>query len=96
MKEFIEKIFSKQQVTIDELSKFIIEYTELCGIEDTTPQHIQGAIQLISNGVINPLTLEHIRYDLMYACKNCASKLGLQVVEMKDKYGNVLYTKIQE
>ena len=34
-------------------------------------------------------------FDLMYACKNCASKLGLQVVEMKDKNG-VLYTKIQE
>ena len=35
-------------------------------------------------------------FDLRYACKNCASKLGLQVVEMRDKNGVVLYTKIQE
>ena len=86
MKEFINKIFSNQQVSIEELSNFIVEYSELCGIKDTTPQHIQFAIQLIQNGM----------FDLMYACKNCASKLGLQVVEMKDKNGVVLYTKIQE
>ena len=86
MKEFINKIFSNQQVTIEELSNFIVEYSELCGIKDTTSQHIQVATQLIQNGM----------FDLMYACKNCASKLGLQVVEMKDKNGVVLYTKIQE
>ena len=86
MKEFINKIFSNQQVSIEELSNFIVEYSELCGIKDTTPQHIQIVIQLIQNGM----------FDLRYACKNCASKLGLQVVEMKDKNGVVLYTKIQE
>ena len=86
MKEFINKIFSNQQVTIEELSNFIVEYSELCDIKDTTSQHIQAAIQFIQNGM----------FDLRYACKNCASKLGLQVVEMKDKNGVVLYTKIQE
>ena len=86
MKEFINKIFSNQQVSIEELSNFIVEYSELCGIKDTTSQHIQAAIQFIQNGM----------FDLRYACKNCAGKLGLQVVEMKDKNGVVLYTKIQE
>jgi DNA-binding LytR/AlgR family response regulator len=86
MKEFINKIFSNQQVTIEELSKFIVEYSELCGIKNTTAQHIQFAIQFIQNGM----------FDLKYACKNCANKLGLQVVEMKDKNGMILYTKIQE
>ena len=86
MKEFINKIFSNQQVTIEELSNFIVEYSELCGIKNTTPQHIQFAIQLIQNGM----------FDLRYACKNCAIKLGLQVVEMKDKNGIILYTKIQD
>ena len=86
MKEFINKIFSNQQITIEELSNFIIEYSELCGIKNTTSRHIQAAIQFIQNGM----------FDLRYACKNCASKLGLQVVEMKDKNGAVLYTKIQE
>ena len=28
MKEFIEKIFANQQVTIEELSNFIVEYSE--------------------------------------------------------------------
>ena len=86
MKEFINKIFSNQQVTIEELSSFIVEYSELCGIKDTTPQHIQFAIQLIQNGM----------FDLKYACKNCAKKLELQVVEMYDKNGQLLYTKIEE
>lgn len=86
MKEFINKIFSNQKVTIEELSKFIVEYAELCEIKNTTPQHIQFAIQLIQNGM----------FDLKYACKNCAKKLGLQVVEMYDKNGRLLYTKIEE
>lgn len=86
MKEFINKIFTNQHVTIDELSNFIVEYSELCDIKNTTPQHIQFAIQLIQNGM----------FDLQYACKNCASKLGLQIIDMKDKNGIVLYTKIQE
>lgn len=86
MKEFINKIFSNQQITIEELSNFIVEYSELCGIKHTTPQHIQIAIQFIQQGM----------FDLRYACKNCAAKLGLQVVEMKDKNGVVLYTKIEE
>ena len=87
MKEFINKIFSNQQVTIEELSSFIVEYAELCGIKNTTPQYIQIAIQLIQNGM----------FDLKYACKNCASKLGLQIVEMWDTKSNqLLYTKIQE
>ena len=86
MKEFINKIFSNQQVTIEELSKFIVEYAELCEIRSTTPQHIQFTIQFIQNGM----------FDLKYACKNCAKKLGLQVVEMYDKNGQLLYTKIEE
>ena len=86
MKEFINKIFSNQKVTIEELSKFIVEYAELCEIKNTTPQHIQFAIQLIQNGM----------FDLKYACKNCAKKLGLRVVEMYNKNGQLLYTKIEE
>lgn len=86
MKEFINKIFSNQQVSIEELSNFVVEYSELCGIKNTTPQHIQIAIQFIQQGL----------FDLMYACKNCANKLGLQAIEMRDKNGVVLYTKIQE
>lgn len=86
MKEFINKIFSNQQVTIEELSNFIVEYSELCGIKNTTPQHIQFAIQMIRQEM----------FDLKYACKNCAKKLGLQLVEMYDKSGQLLYTKIEE
>ena len=86
MKEFISKIFLNQQVTIEELSNCIVEYSELCGINDTASQYVQIAAQLIQSGM----------FDLMYACKNCANKLGLQVVELRDKNGVILYTKIQE
>ena len=86
MKEFINKIFSKQQITVEELSQFIYEYSDLCGIKNTTGEHINIAVDLINKGY----------FDLLYSCKNCANKLGLQVVEMKDINGNILYTKIQE
>ena len=87
MKEFINKIFSNQQVSIEELSNFIVEYSELCGIKYTTSHHIQIAIQFIQNGM----------FDLQYACKNCADKLGLQVVELTNvNTGQLIYRKIQE
>ena len=86
MREFVEKVFSNQQIKLDDLSKFIIEYAELCGLKNTTPQHVQFALQMIQQGM----------FDLNYACKNCASKLGLQVVEMKDENGNLMYIKIQD
>jgi hypothetical protein len=87
MKEFINKIFANQPVTIEEISSFIVEYSELCGIKDTTAHHIQMAIQMIQVGM----------FDLTYACKNCASKLGLQVVELWDTKSNkLIYRKIQE
>jgi len=86
VKEFINKVFSNQQVTIEELSKFIVEYAELCEIRSTTPQHVQFAIQLIQSGM----------FDLNYACRMCANKLGINYVELRDKNGVLLYTKIQE
>ena len=87
MKEFINKIFSNQQITIEELNKFIIDYSELCGIKNTTPEQLQIAAQFLQNGM----------FDLQYAVKNCADKLGLQVVELTDtKTGQLIYRKIQE
>ena len=97
MKEFINKIFANQQVTIEELNNFIIDYSELCGIKNTTPEQLEIAVQLIQNNQINPFTGENIGFDLMYAVKNCADKLGLQVVELTDtKTGQLIYRKIQE
>ena len=97
MKEFINKIFANQQVTIQELNNFIIDYSELCGIKNTTPEQLQVAVQLIQNNQVNPFTGESVGFDLMYACKNCASKLGLQVVELWDtKTNQLIYRKIQE
>ena len=86
MKEFINKVFSNQKVTIEELSKFIIDYCELCEIRNTTPEQLQFAIQFIQQGL----------FDLNYACRNCAKKLGIQYIELRDKNGVLLYTKIQE
>jgi predicted transcriptional regulator YheO len=87
MKEFINKVFANQQITIEELSKFIINYSELCGIKNTTPEQLQIASQLIQNGI----------FDIQYACKNCADKLELQVVELWDtKTNQLIYRKIQE
>jgi len=80
MKEFIEKVLLNQQVNLSDLSKFIIEYSELCGIKNTTPAQLNAAVQLISAGV----------FDLKHACKMYANKIGLQITEVCDSYGNVI------
>jgi hypothetical protein len=87
MKDFIEKILSNKQVTIEELNRFILDYSELCGVKNTTPEQLQMAVQFIQAGM----------FDLNFAVKNCANKLGIQIVELWDtKTNRLLNTKIQE
>lgn len=86
MKEFIVKVLTEEKVTTEELAKFIVEYCELCGIVNTTGEQVLMAIQLIQQGL----------FDLKYACKNCANKIGLQITETLDKNGKILFTQIKE
>jgi hypothetical protein len=79
MKNFIEKILSNQQVTINELSSFIIEYADLCGIKNTNEQHVQAAIHLIVNGIIDPKTMQYIKFDIKYACKNYTKLKNIEI-----------------
>lgn len=86
MREFVDKVFANQPVSIDELNKFILEYYELCGVKDVDSQKLSMTVQHIQSG----------RGDLRYACKKYCGLKDLQVVEMFDKNNNLMYTKIQD
>lgn len=87
MREFIEKVLTNQQININELSQFIVEYSELCGIKNTNAQHIQFAIQMIQQGM----------FSLQYAIDNYIEKSGLRVTErLLDKNGVLIKVKIEK
>lgn len=87
MREFIEKVLTNQQININELSQFIVEYSELCGIKNTNDQHIQFAIQMIQQGM----------FSLQYAIDNYIEKSGLRVTErLLDKNGVLIKVKIEK
>ena len=80
MKEFINKVLSNQQITINELTSFIAVYSDLCGLKDTTSDHINYAVQLINIG----------QFDLRYACKNYAKLKNIEIDELKDINGELI------
>ena len=86
MKEFIKKVFNQDGLTLPELNEFIIDYCKLCQVKDPSVDEMNIISQLIQNGSFN----------LIFACKNAAVKLGMDVYEIKDKNGVIIGYKVNE
>ena len=86
MKKFIKKVFNNEDITITDLNEFIVDYCKLCQVKDPSANEINIISQLIQNGSFN----------LIFACKNAAVKLGMDVYEIKDKNGIIIGYKINE
>ena len=91
MKEFINKIFSNQQVSVEELSKFIVEYAELCEIRSTTPQHIQFAIQLIQKGINQVIVIDDFLGATFLSSDNLLSVANDLKVLIPNLYHETVY-----
>ena len=80
MKEFINKIINNQQVNLNELHTFIVDYCKLMENKIPTQEELSGIVQLIQMKM----------FDLIYAVKQAAIKLNIQITSIYDKHGNII------
>ena len=69
MKEFIKKIINNEQIQIEELNKFIVDYLKLMDKREPVVQEISQIAQLLQMGMM----------DLRFAVMSAAKKLGMQI-----------------
>ena len=77
MKEFINKIVNNQQVNINELNTFIVDYCKLMENKSPTSEELVGIVQMIQTGMFN----------LIYAVKTVSIKLNIPLTILYDKHG---------
>lgn len=77
MKEFINKIVNNQQVSINELNVFIVDYCKLMENKIPDATELVAITQMIQTGMFN----------LIYAIKLAAIKLNIPLNILYDKHG---------
>lgn len=77
MENFIKKIINNEQVNLTELNTFIVDYCKLMGNKIPTQEELSGIVQLIQMKI----------FDLVYAVKQAALKLNIQINILYDKQG---------
>ena len=80
MKEFINKIINNQQVNINELNTFIVDYCKLMKNKIPTQEELTGIVTAIQMGIFNLTT----------AVKYAAIKLNIQINILYDKQGQMI------
>lgn len=81
-KEIVIKILKQQQITLEELNKFIVDYIQLKQAKAITPEQIKGIIQFISMGL----------FDLRFAALQAAESLKINVSTLLDINNNIIQT----
>ena len=80
MENFIKKIINNEQINSTELNTFIVDYCKLMGNKIPTQQELSGITQAIQMNM----------FDLIFAVKNAAIKLNIQLNSIYDKHGNLI------
>ena len=80
MKEFINKIINNQQVNINELNTFIVDYCKLMENKIPTQEELTGIVTAIQMRIFNLTT----------AVKYAAIKLNIQINTLYDKQGQMI------
>lgn len=77
MKEFINKIVNNQQININELNTFIVDYCKLMDNKLPNSEELSLILQMIQMGAFN----------LNYSVKIAAIKLNIPLTILYDKQG---------
>lgn len=80
MKEFINKIISNQQINLNELNTFILDYCKLMNNKIPTQEELTGIVTAIQMRIFNLTT----------AVKYAAIKLDIQINTLYDKQGQMI------
>ena len=86
IKKLIEGVVSGKPVSDRDLGAFIAEYSELCGIKDTSQDYIDVAVMLVKNG----------NFNIIHAINKYIEIKGLLVTKISDKNGLLIDIKIEE
>lgn len=81
-KSTIKKILSRESINQQEASEFIVDYCKMKKNEDITSEQLSGIMQAIQMGLFN----------LQYAAEQAAIQLGIDVVQVIGKQGEILKT----
>lgn len=80
MKDFINKIINNQQIHLNELNDFIINYCKMMDVKEPSAQELNAINQLIQIG----------HFDLLFAVKIAAQKLDIQINSLYDKHKQLI------
>ena len=80
MKEFINKIINNQQINLNELNTFILDYCKLMNNKIPTQEELTGIVTAIQMRIFNLTT----------AVKYAAIKLNIQINTLYDKQGQMI------
>jgi|GEM_PF-5634320 len=80
MENFIKRIINNEQINLIELNTFIVDYCKLMENKIPTQEELSEIVQLIQMKM----------FDLIYAVKQAAIKLNIQITSIYDKHGNII------
>ena len=85
-KETVTSILTGKQISLEDLSQFVIDYTKEKLGKEITAQEISGIVMLIQNRT----------FSLRYAATEAARILNLYVMDAVDKNGRIIATFVYE
>ncbi len=85
-KNIVTKILQGQPINLEELNSFIVDYVKMMKNEEINSQQLEMIRELIKTHIFN----------LNYAAKVASIKLGMNVVNVHDRNGQIISTIVHD
>lgn len=85
-KNIVTKLLQGQSVNLEEINSFIVDYVKMMKNEEINSQQLE---------IIRELIKRHT-FDLGYAAKLASIKLGMNVVNLYDRNGQIISTTVYD
>lgn len=83
-KNIVSKLLQRQSVNLEEINSFIVDYVKMMKNEEINSKQLE---------VIREFIKSHT-FDLGYAAKMASIKLGMNVVNLYDRNGQIISTTV--
>ena len=85
-KNIVTKILQNQAINLEEINSFIVDYVKMMKNEEINSQQLEMIRELIKMHTFN----------LGYAAKVASIKLGMNVVSLYNRNGQIISTKVHD
>ena len=85
-KNIVTKILQNQAINLEEINSFIVDYVKMMKNEEINSQQLE---------IIRELIKTHT-FDLGYAAKVASIKLGMNVVSLYNRNGQIISTTVHD